>query len=346
MQVNLRSAITKASTLSLGLFVAIGCSSNANTSSGSDDGAGSEIATSVVSGALNNTEGSKLGLNDLPRQPRPTGVEWILQKLNPIGTAWAATWTCSGGTITPAFSGPGTYAYTPVGCSINWGTGKTPSATWSSSFNLAYGSTCDSTHAFILNQTTNCSVTRTTSASGNTRTLTGPDGSSYSVTHDTNGEGTGWDSSVTPSPTNDGVVATCAAGGCASGLSLKVNGSHLTGTLTPAGGSADRWWDHTVTTGSDGVAVTISGTSRVVSGTVIVQHNLAKFTSTTTFNNVEYGDANCCFPSGGSVTTTFSKGPYQGKTETLSFGTALGCGEATLTKPDGVKVAFTLKHCI
>ena len=344
MQINLSSVMTTASALSLGLTVAVGCSSN--TGSDSDDGAGSEIATSVVSGALNNTEGSKLGLNDLPRQPRPTGVEWILQKLNPIGTAWAATWTCSGGTLTPAFSGPGTYAYAPVGCAISWGNGKTASAEWSGSFSLAYGSTCDVTHAFILNQTTDCSVTRTTDAAGNTRTLTGPDGNSYSVTHDTNGAGTGWDASVAPTPTNDGVVATCAAGGCASGLTLKVNGSHLTGMLTTAGGTADRWWDHTVTTGSDGVAVTISGTSRLVSGTVIVQHNLARFTSTTTFNNVEYSDANCCFPTGGNVTTTFSKGPHQGKTETLSFGTGLGCGEATLTKTDGAKEAFTLKHCI
>src|ERR1700690_3858442 len=87
MQVKLRSAITTASTLSLGWLVAIGCSSN--KSSDFDDGAGPAIAPSVVSGALKNTEGSKLGLNDLPRQPRPSGVEWILQKLNPIGTAWA-----------------------------------------------------------------------------------------------------------------------------------------------------------------------------------------------------------------------------------------------------------------
>ena len=345
MQINSRTATITSSVLFLSLTVAAGCSSSAN-SSNSDDGAGSEIATSVVSGALNNSEGSKLGLNDLPRQPRPTSVERFLQKLNPIGTAWAATWTCNGGTITPAFSGPGAYQYTPVGCSISWGDGKTASAVWSGSFNLDYGPTCDSTHAFILNQTTNCAVTRTTGPSGNTRTVTGPDGNSYSVTHDTNSEGTGWDSSVAPPPTNDGVVATCASGGCASGLSLQINGSHLTGTLTPAGGSATRWWDHTVTTGSDGITVAISGTSRVVSGTVIVQHNLAMFTSMTKFNSVEYGDTNCCFPSSGSVTTTFSKGPHQGKTETLAFGTTLGCGEATLTKTDGAKVPFTLKHCI
>jgi hypothetical protein len=29
-----------------------------------------------------------------------------------------------------------------------------------------------------------------------TRTITGPDGNAYAVTHDTNGAGTGWDSTV------------------------------------------------------------------------------------------------------------------------------------------------------
>jgi hypothetical protein len=345
MNIKIHSPYAFGAILGLACTVSIGCGTKATPSSDSDDGAGSEIATSAVSGALNNSAGSKLGFNSLPRERQPSGLDWLLDKLNPVSTAWAATWTCTGGSLNPAFNGPATYVYTPVSCSVAWGTGKTASAAWDSTFTLAYGSNCDTTHANLLSQAANCDVTRTTSATGNTRTITGPNGNSYAVMHNTQGQGTGWDQSVTPAPNNNGLVAMCGASGCSSGLKLSINGSHLTGTLTAAGGTPTTWWDHTVSTGAAGIDVTISGTSRIVTGTVMVQHNLAKFTSTTTFNNVTYDDANCCFPTGGSVTTTFSKGPHLGKTETLTFGGA-GCGEAKLTKTDGSNVAFTLQHCI
>jgi hypothetical protein len=92
--------------------------------------------------------------------------------------------------------------------------------------------------------------------------------------------------------------------------------------------------------------VTRSGTTMVATGTVTVQHNLAKFTSTTTFDSVEYGDANCCFPTGGSVTTTFVSGPHSGGTETLTFSSSTTCGAAKLTHPDGTTAGLTLMHCI
>jgi hypothetical protein len=105
-----------------------------------------------------------------------------------------------------------------------------------------------------------------------------------------------------------------------------------------------RIWDHTVSTGAGGVTVTGTGAGRVVSGTVIVQHNILRFTSTTTFDNVAYGEAGCCFPTSGSVSTRFSSGPNVGKTESISF-SAL-CGEAMLTNPNGTSEALTLQHCL
>ena len=332
----------------LGSVALVSCSSSSSTSnSNSNDGAGSEIATSVVSGSLNNGAGSKVSANDQARPKAKSGIDWLFDKLNPIGTAWAATWNCSGGSLNPTFAGPGSYTYTPLSCSVTWAGGKTAQEQWSSTFNLNYDTSCDATHAFIQNQAASCQVTRTTGSNGNTRTITGPDGNAYSVTHDTNGQGTGWDSSVMPAPSNAGLTVDCGALGCVAGGTLTINGSHITGTLTPSGGTASKWWDHTVTTSPGGVTVVINGTDRVVTGTVVVQHNLAKFTSTTTFNSVEYNDETCCFPTGGSVTTTFSEGPYQGKTESLTFGgTGATCGDSTLTKTDGTKEAFTLKHCI
>lgn len=81
-----------------------------------------------------------------------------------------------------------------------------------------------------------------------------------------------------------------------------------------------------------------------MNGTVVVEHNLIKVTSTTTFSNVTYGEPLCCFPTAGTVSTTFSRGPDVGRTEGLEFTSV--CGETTLHKADGASVALTLEHCL
>jgi hypothetical protein len=308
---------------------------------GSSDGNDSAVATSVVSGALNISSGSAVGYNDTP-QLRRSPLERVLDAINPIATAWAATWTCSGDTLSPRYSGPGNdpYAFTPVSCTVAWGNGKSGSSKWSTTFTLNYGASCDPIHAELERQVAGCSITRTTSSGGNTRTITGPDGNSYAVTHDTNGAGSGWDATVSPAPSNGGVVATCGAGGCANGGTLVINGSHLTGMVSLGGGMPATLWDHTVSTGAGGLTLSGASGSRVVNGAVTVQHNLIKYTATATFNNVGWGEAGCCFPTTGSVTTTFSGG----KSESLSFSSI--CGEATLTTVNGKTVPITLQHCL
>ncbi|HVM65817.1 MAG TPA: hypothetical protein VMU14_13210 [Acidimicrobiales bacterium] len=302
---------------------------------------GSEVATSVVSGAVNNSSTATLGWN-APTAPRVSPWQRALDALSPITPAWAAQWSCSGGTLAPTFAGAGTYTFTPLSCSITWRNGKTASSEWSSTFSLVYGASCDETHRWLENQAGGCSLTRTTAAGGNTRTVTGPNGNTSAVTHDTNGAGTGWDSSVSPAPTDAGVEATCASGGCTAGRTIVINGSHITGTLTKAGSSGKtKNWDHTVT---GDVTVTGSGVDRVVSGSVTVQHNLAKFTTTTVFTDVGYGQLGCCFPTSGTVTTTHDSGADQGKTESLAFTNV--CGEATLTDATGATSSLTLEHCL
>lgn len=310
-------------------------------STGSDDLSASEVAVSAVSGALNNTEGSTaLGLGALPREKRGMAAR-VWDQLNPIGTAFAATWTCTGATLAPAWSGPAgdPYAYTPVSCSVSFRDGKSASVVWSSTFALSWGSACDAKSPFMDDQAAGCTLTRTTSPDGNTRTLTGPHENTVAVTHNTFGAGTGWDDSVAPAPGNDGVILACGPSGCAASRTLVISGSHLTGQV-----NAFKVWDHTVSTGAGGLAVTGRGAARVVTGTVYVQHNLAHVTSATTFNDVGYGDTACCYPTRGSVTTTFSKGPDLNRTETLAFTAA--CGEASLTRADGTTVALTLEECL
>lgn len=335
---------TPLSTMTIAALALGGCGVQtvANT-----DGVGSEIATSVVSGGLNNTTGSTVAINAPWQKEKRSRFERLLDDLSPVRPAWAATWSCTGGSLAPPFSGPGAdpYMYTPMSCMVTWKGGKTASSSWSGAFVLNYGTACDATHPFIGNQAAGCTSTRTTATGGNTRTITGPDGGLYAVTHDTNGVGTGWDTSVTPAPSSNGVVLTCASAGCSTGVNLVINGSHLTATVTPAGGSQAVFWNHTVSTGQGGITVTGEGVGRVASGTVTVQHNLAKFTTTSTFSAVGFGDAACCFPTAGTVTTTYSDGPNASKTESLSFSSA-ACGEATLTKVDGSTAPVTLQHCI
>jgi hypothetical protein len=309
-----------------------GCSSKSVSFEGPS---GSEVAVSVVSGGLNNTSGSSVAFN-LLKPHRPSFMHRVLDALDPIPTASAAVWSCSGGSLSPSFNGPGgnPYTYTPVSCMVTWGNDRAASADWSGSFILDYGPTCDATHAFLGNQVAGCSVTRTTAPGGNTRTITGPDGNSYAITHDTNGQGTAWDATEAPVAEDGGVIAT--------GTSLVINGSHLTGTVE-INGEKGTIWDHTVMTDADGITVTGAGTDRIVSGTVYVHHNILKFTTATAFDGVTYGNADCCFPTGGSVTTTVVRGTGGNPSESLTFTPV--CGESVLTDSHGTS-ALTLQHCL
>ena len=312
-----------------------GCAQN-------EDISDSEVATSVVSGALNSGGGSVA--YEVPKARRPMWQR-ALEALSPIRLAHAVTWSCTGGTLDPLYTGPARnpYTLTPVSCSVTWAPGETASAKWSTTFELSYGASCDPLHERLREQAAGCAVTRTTGAGGNTRTITGPQGNAYAINHDTNGAGTGWDASVSPAPTNDGVTVTCATDGCTNGT-LVIAGSHLTGTVEPKGRAAQQLFDHTVSTGAQGLTLSGPDGNRVVSGSVTVQHNLAKYTATATFNAVTFGDPSCCYPTSGNVTTTFSDGVHAGKTETLTFGAS--CGDATLVGPNGNSAAITLTHCL
>lgn len=317
----------------------VGIGSGCGVRAPSADGpSSSEVAVSVVSGGLNNNAGSAMAWNaPAPSPSHGSLLRRALDALDPVGTAWAATWNCTGGALSPTFGGPSLdpYSYTPLSCRVTWDDGLTASSSWSSVFTLVYGSSCDSTHAFIDNQAPGCEVTRTTGSGGNTRTITGPDGNSYAITHDTDGAGTGWDAQVMPAPNDDGLQLTAT--------SLAIGGSHLTGTVT-VGGAQYKIWDHTVSTGASGITISGAGTSRVVNGAVTVQHNILKYTATSTFDNVSYSNPTCCFPTGGSVSTTVVDGADKGRTETLSFGGV--CGEATLTPSAGAAERLTLAHCL
>lgn len=65
--------------------------------------------------------------------------------------------------------------------------------------------------------------------------------------------------------------------------------------------------------------------SRSVTGTVSAYHNGKQFSATYLFTNVTWGDANCCWPTSGSATVTYS-GSESGS-ESISFS---GCGAVNI----------------
>jgi hypothetical protein len=102
---------------------------------------------------------------------------------------------------------------------------------------------------------------------------------------------------------------------------LAIMGVHYTAAApTPI---AEKLGDHTLST-KNALMINVSGTvSREVTGTVIVQHNLAKYTANAEFSAVTYDEDKCgCLPVSGSITTTLS-GSRTG-TETLTIS---ACGE-------------------
>jgi hypothetical protein len=303
---------------------------------------GSEVAVSTVSGALNknSSTGAAVGVHSSVQKKSLLDKGLDLFELE--GTAHAASWSCSGANLSPSYAGPSgsPYAFTPPSCKVTWEGDISATSRWSSTFDLAYGSSCDKLSPFMQIQSAGCELVVTTAEGGNTRTITGPLGGKYEITHDTNGEGTGWDSTFSPAPTNAGVDITCGSSGCAEGGTLAINGSHISGTVDLDGVTA-KVWDHTVT--SSGLTLTSSGGNRVVSGSVTVQHNIIHALSTTTFNDVTYGDSSCCFPTSGSVSTSYSKG-LVGKTESMEFSST--CGETTFTDTEGKSASFTLTQCL
>ncbi|OYZ21670.1 MAG: hypothetical protein B7Y39_08700 [Bdellovibrio sp. 28-41-41] len=71
--------------------------------------------------------------------------------------------------------------------------------------------------------------------------------------------------------------------------------------------------------------------NRAMTGSVVLYHNLAKYTATNTFSAVTWSTATCCFPVSGTITTTFAGSGAPTGPMTLTF--TANCGTATLTTP-------------
>jgi hypothetical protein len=103
-----------------------------------------------------------------------------------------------------------------------------------------------------------------------------------------------------------------------------------------------KWFDHSLKTNS---AITVTGTrangNRTVNGTLVVYHNIASYTATNVMTNVKWETSTCCYPTSGTIATTFT-GSLTG-TATTSFTST--CGSASFTNTSGTTSTVALTAC-
>jgi hypothetical protein len=294
------------------LTIVVGCSIKSSGTDGLDSSV-SEIGVSVVSGVANSTENSgSMSLNEIKR--RPSAVDFVREVFKPSDAMAAVacptvfTGTCSGSTMDLVYDN----------CMFG-----TSTATWNGTQRLTFGGGASCTNNI---STLNAGTVTRTFPVPTTRTSS----LGVTVTIDTSGGSSGWSTPVSIT----GAAVTFSNPGPWT-RTINIGGVHLTGTW---GGKT--LFDHTVSTGSN-ITVTGSGSSKQISGgSIIVQHNLAKYVGTISITSpLTYG-AFCCVPTGGAVSTALS-GSLSGN-ETMTFGPS--CGQATLTNSSGTQ-KVSLSHC-
>jgi hypothetical protein len=103
------------------------------------------------------------------------------------------------------------------------------------------------------------------------------------------------------------------------------------------------FWNQTMTTAEDKpIVISDTGANKqIVSGELVVQHNLANFIGRTEIQSPLTFSANCCHPTGGSIQITF-EGSKSGS-QTLRYSES--CGQAELVAEDGSEASLLLRHC-
>lgn len=143
----------------------------------------------------------------------------------------------------------------------------------------------------------------------------------------------GFDSQISPSPAGGAVVQFKDGNG---DRTIDIKGIHLI-----AQKKGRTLWNHTIST-QEPLEVQVDDQKRTLSGTVLVQHNLAKYTAKVEFKEVKYDLSQCgCHPISGELSVSFS-GSRTGD-ETLVFN---GCGFGNLKLKGGAAALVNLDYCI
>ncbi len=305
----------------------------AATSTAEDDTSTSGAAASVVGGALSSSNsGGTIAKSSIPKNlfsfipsatasatsSCPTALTSSGSYCTASGsTMWLSLNDCSYGTSTATWSGVEAITISPN--SVSCGTFPSPGV-----------------NGTLIRQFVNAASSTTPSTATRTSS-TGID-----VTIDDSTANLGNFDSVS--------ISAIANGGY--GTRVNYNSSGIRSSMTIARRfHSGILFDHSVTGDLSINEAAANSTSRVISGTISVYHNILRIVGNSTFNRVTHSDT-CCVPVSGSITTQFVPGVNRsattlgsaliGKTETLTF---TGCKTATLQKYNGTTVDVTLNHC-
>jgi hypothetical protein len=265
----------------------------------------SESAAATVGSIANDTESDPLTSSAI--DPALDGTANLAQA--------ACTYTNARSTCTGAVS-----AINWNGCTLTVGNGYSVSFTggWTNTYDSS--ATCSTAQSGSV--PTGHSVTRTM----NSFVVRIPGGST--VTNDTSAH----QNYLGATLPGTGITTTVSGGT----RTIVIDGMHR--VLKSATGTP--WFDHSLKSSGLTVSGARSSQNRIVNGTTTLYHNLAKFTATSTLNSVTWGSSTCCYPTSGSVSTTFT-GSVTGTT-TMTYG---ACGSATFVDTTGASSSVSLKLC-
>ncbi len=294
-----------------------GCGKGADATATNDTSA-AEVTASTIAGQATAADAT-IGFQE--RGYVPLWQKWaenVQSKIIPEAWATSCSTFIAGGS---ACGGGVTSNYTLGGCNPAFAPAASWTGTWVYTFNTNAACLSAKTTGLMTTGASN-TFTTTSSVPGVTRAA----GSGVYVNMDT-------DVSGYSVPSNGGTQITCGGSGCPASRNIRILGLHR----SLYSSSSAKISDHTIKTTSDLVMTGTDGTRQITSGTIVVQHNLARFTATTNVVSALTHTSGCCFPTGGSLQTTYT-GSKTG-TETITFQST--CGKATVGS-----IALTLTHCI
>lgn len=179
-------------------------------------------------------------------------------------------------------------------------------------------------------------------SSNQPRVLTFASGATLTSTQEV---GTGWDGETFPDAATKGTEISRVQTGTLNGLTCTTGNPCLRvvvhGQRNVMKGPLGRtWFDHLVVTDLASQGRRSTG-NLVVRGNVVVRHQVARYTATSTFDSVTWGSSSCCYPTSGTINTVFDGSVAGSATTTFSS----SCGSASFSDPDGETTTLTLRQC-
>ncbi|MCB0368156.1 MAG: hypothetical protein KDD45_01645, partial [Bdellovibrionales bacterium] len=268
-------------------------SANASASEGGSVGTSSFVSeeTSLLANELQNLDSNSEADNN--------SIDRLTQQAT---CAYSTARTCNGTTGTIAWNS----------CTIG-NTKVKMTGGWSETWNNNGGGTSDCTNSYL-------SILNSVSRSSSSATITFPLG--RTIVTDTSG-GTTYDGTTIDS----GAIITTRTNASTRTIQMTPTTSAVHKVMT--GRLGTKLFDYFIqpdltVTGALKNASNYSSTNRSMSGTVTLHHNLAKYSAVNTFNTVVWSDSTCCYPTSGSISTTYSGTNKPADSSSLTFSSSCG----------------------